>query len=103
VNKNQESRLEGIFGCVRVPEHAAADAKHHGTMPLNYDGEGGLVPAGYETLQELAIGQVLVRWGRARESQVAERFPERCLCHGCLLRAFSTFIVRLQGNSREFL
>ena len=63
-HQDQERRLEGILHVMRVGQHAATDAQHHRTVPLDECRKcqlGGLISIGRELLQELTIRPLLKR------------------------------------------
>ena len=56
-NQDQESRLEGVFNVPGIAQHPAAQAQYHGTMQIDQRLEGGFIPAGEVTLQQLTIAE----------------------------------------------
>ena len=56
-DQNQESCLEGIFGCSVVPDHGLAGTKHHRTVSFDQGRERGLITFVEKSLEELAIVQ----------------------------------------------
>ena len=58
--QDQEGRLEGVLGLVRIAQDAAADAQHHRPVPLHQLGEcllGRLVPTREESLEQLLVAE----------------------------------------------
>jgi hypothetical protein len=60
LDQDQEGRLKRVVGILGVGEHAAADAEHHRSVPLDEDRKRQfprLVAAGTEQLQKLPVAQ----------------------------------------------
>ncbi len=55
--QDEEDGLEGVLGEMAIAQELAADAEHHRAMPGHQGGEGGLVAAVVEPLDELAVGE----------------------------------------------
>ncbi len=59
-HQDQESRLKGVFGIVRIGQNPPADAQHHRSVTLHERGKGKLgrfVATGQESLQKLSVGE----------------------------------------------
>ena len=57
LDQDQEGRLEGVLGIVRVAQDPPADAQDHRSVPPHQRLEGPGVPLGEETLEELRVGE----------------------------------------------
>jgi hypothetical protein len=51
-SENQKGGLEGILGILMVLEDTAADAHHHGTVPLYKHRKGCLIVKSQEVLEQ---------------------------------------------------
>jgi hypothetical protein len=54
-NQYEKSSLKGIFGVMRVIQHALADAQDHGSMALDQGFESRPVPSVRKCFQQLPI------------------------------------------------
>ncbi len=77
-----EGRLEGVLGVLFVPQQPPAHAQHQRSVSAHQLGEGGLVAAGDELLQQLAVGQRVGRVGAGQLVQVSQHEGERSAGHG---------------------
>ena len=57
LDQDQEGRLEGVLGIVRVAQDPPADAQDHRPVPPHQRLEGPGVALGEETLEELRVGE----------------------------------------------
>ncbi len=56
-NEDEKSGLKGVVGVVGVLEDAAADAQDHRAVPTHQLGEGGVVAAQQEKVEEIPVGE----------------------------------------------
>jgi hypothetical protein len=56
--EDEEGGLEGVLGVLHVAKDAAAQAEHERSVSLDEGGEGGLLTAVDESLQQVRIGGV---------------------------------------------
>jgi hypothetical protein len=82
--EGEEGGLEGVLGVLPVAQEPAADAEHHGAVPPDEHLEGGLVAAGGEPFEEVAVLEAAVRPPGDETAQVTEDVVRRAWGHGWL-------------------
>ncbi len=85
-HQDQEGRLKGIVGVVRVAQFAPADAQHHRAVTVDQRREGGLrgrgIIPGQKSFQELTIGQGAGRAQAVERAELTDRRAARsCTRH----------------------
>jgi hypothetical protein len=66
LGQEKEGGLEGVLGVVGAVEDATTHPPDHRAVPAHQDGEGALVAAVEELLQEVIVGQPAVRLSEMR-------------------------------------
>jgi hypothetical protein len=56
--ENQKSGLKRILCILLVPEHVPAHTQNERTVPIDQNGEGGLIAASLKLLQQLLIAML---------------------------------------------
>jgi hypothetical protein len=79
--EDEEGGLESVFGVLRMAQNPAADAQHHRAVSPYQGGEGGLIAAGDEAREELAIRQVIPAGGMEDLMKVFEGLAQTLCRH----------------------
>ncbi len=83
--QDQERRLEGVLGLVRVAKDLAADAEDHRAMTFHQGGEGdlgGLIASGCEAIEELRVAQADNRPGVEERLEMPQASTGSSVVHG---------------------
>jgi hypothetical protein len=76
-----ERRLKNVFGSVRIPEDATADAQDHRPVPPKQFFESSLVAAAGERVQQFTVAQRLFRRPSSSAMEPAKCGIERASGH----------------------
>jgi len=80
-NQNEESRLEGVFHVLIVPQNTTAYAKNHRAMPGDECGESRLISPFDESFQQLGFAQAGDRASLEQQIQLIRPDPGKSARH----------------------
>src|SRR5262249_5400103 len=100
--QDEERRLEGVLRVLLVAEYPAADAEHQGAVSLDQVGERGLVVAGREGSDQLAVGSRPAPLQRAQPPNVPDDGTELCVDHGVASLGSVAFSLLVRGRGKTF-
>jgi hypothetical protein len=88
LQEDEKRRLKSIVGLVGILEEAAANTQHHRAVPFQKRGEGSLVFAADEKVQEVRVGGGIRRPNRSERGNGPDRGSRALTWHLCEYPSF---------------